>query len=150
MDNCKDLLSEKKMKNKKKCKKKNKGKCLIFSLKEDNLLHIISYLKGKDKSIFYGICRRLYKLKRLYFHYSLNKVYSHKYCSDKKFRKIVNRRVKHETKRRLDLVIDDNDVSSKMLSSNIYAYCYKINFSFYCCSFFNGGINLKLSLWSFD
>ena len=145
MDNCKDLLSEKKMKNKKKCKKKNKGKCSIFSLKEDNLLHIISYLKEKDKSIFYGICRRLYKLKRLYFHYSLNKEYSHKYCSDKKFRKIVNRRVKHETKRRLDLVINDKDVNYKMLSSNIFENCYKINFSSIFSSYYYrfNLINLK-------
>ena len=71
--------------NRKKKKKKSKDRCLILLLKDDNLLHIISYLKDEDKIIFYGINTTLYELKRLHFpYYSLNREYSHKYYYDKK------------------------------------------------------------------
>jgi hypothetical protein len=126
-----------KNKKKKQKKRKNKGKCLILSLKDDNLLHIISYLKEKEKIIFYGINTSLYELKRLYFpYYSLNQEYSHKYCLDKKFRIRVNERVKHETKKRLALVIRLDD-SSKYSAISIpesgrnlrFIHCDKIKLS---------------------
>jgi hypothetical protein len=94
---------------KKKNKKKNKGKCGIFRLIDDNLLHIISYLEEEDKLIFYGINHLLYEFKRIYiYYYSLSMKYSHKYCLDKKFRKRVNRRVNNDKKRRLAINLEGN------------------------------------------
>ena len=128
-----------KNKKKKQKKRKNKGKCLILSLKDDNLLHIISYLKEDEKILFYGINTSLYELKRLYFpYYSLNQEYSHKYCLDKKFRIRVNERVKHETKKRLALEIrlDDNKMYSPISipesGRNLrFIHCDKIKLSWY-------------------